>query len=215
MRGEFAEAEEAYRQANRWGRQPQPGMAQLRLAQGRVDDARSAMRRVLDEAEDAVTRSRLLAVQVLKLVATGKTNRAIASELVISEKTVATHVSKAWVVVSLRGDGLRLRAPSRLGAPSTELPTRADSDLDISPDAASVGGSLPSSLTIRPPGQKQRDRTDEGGGRHGEQGRSSVDDRRRGGATTAWRVHRRVTTRCGHARVSPTTGMVRSPALAT
>ena len=32
-------------------------------------------------------------VQVLKLVATGMTNRAIASELVISEKTVATHVN--------------------------------------------------------------------------------------------------------------------------
>jgi hypothetical protein len=39
-------------------------MAQLRLAQGRVDEAQSAMRRVLDEAEDAVTRSRLLAPYV-------------------------------------------------------------------------------------------------------------------------------------------------------
>jgi DNA-binding CsgD family transcriptional regulator/tetratricopeptide (TPR) repeat protein len=60
LRGEFAEAEVAYRNANQSGRQPQPGLAQLRLAQGRVDEACATMRRVLDEAEDAVTRSRLL-----------------------------------------------------------------------------------------------------------------------------------------------------------
>ena len=35
LRGEFAEAEEAYRQASRLGRRPQPGLALLRLAQGR------------------------------------------------------------------------------------------------------------------------------------------------------------------------------------
>ena len=35
LRGEFAEAEEAYREASRWGREPEPGLALLRLAQGR------------------------------------------------------------------------------------------------------------------------------------------------------------------------------------
>jgi DNA-binding NarL/FixJ family response regulator len=35
-------------------------------------------------------------VEVLTLVATGKTNRAIADELVISEKTVARHVSNIF-----------------------------------------------------------------------------------------------------------------------
>ena len=34
LRGETAEAEEAYRRASRWGREPQPGLALLRLAQG-------------------------------------------------------------------------------------------------------------------------------------------------------------------------------------
>jgi tetratricopeptide (TPR) repeat protein len=36
-RGDFAAAEDAYRKANEWGRDPQPGLALLRLAQGKVD----------------------------------------------------------------------------------------------------------------------------------------------------------------------------------
>jgi DNA-binding NarL/FixJ family response regulator len=60
LRGEFAEAEAAYRRANQSGRQPQPGLALLRLAQGRVDEARATARRVLDETQDVVTRSRML-----------------------------------------------------------------------------------------------------------------------------------------------------------
>ena len=44
-------AEEAYRQASDFGRKPQPGLAQLRLAQGQVDAARAAICRVVDEAQ--------------------------------------------------------------------------------------------------------------------------------------------------------------------
>ena len=71
LRGEFAESERAYRQANLRGRQPQPGLAQLRLTQGRVDEAHATMCRVLDEAEDSVTRSRLLAPYVEIALAVG------------------------------------------------------------------------------------------------------------------------------------------------
>jgi DNA-binding NarL/FixJ family response regulator len=39
--------------------------------------------------------------EVLSLLATGKTNRAIAAELVISEKTVATHVSSVFTKLGL------------------------------------------------------------------------------------------------------------------
>ena len=53
-------AEEAYREASQWGREPQPGLALLRLAQGKIDAAAAAIRRVLDEAQDSVTRARLL-----------------------------------------------------------------------------------------------------------------------------------------------------------
>jgi DNA-binding NarL/FixJ family response regulator len=40
-------------------------------------------------------------VEVLRLVATGKTNRAIADELFISEKTVARHVSNIFTKLGL------------------------------------------------------------------------------------------------------------------
>ncbi len=60
LRGEHAQAEESYRQASVAGRDPEPGMSLLRLAQGRVDLAVAAIRRALDEAEDPIARSRLL-----------------------------------------------------------------------------------------------------------------------------------------------------------
>jgi DNA-binding NarL/FixJ family response regulator len=64
LRGQFAEAEEAYRQANQWGHSPQPGLAELRLAQGDVAAAASAIRRVVDETQDRTARSRVLVAYV-------------------------------------------------------------------------------------------------------------------------------------------------------
>ncbi|MGI8878540.1 MAG: LuxR C-terminal-related transcriptional regulator [Candidatus Limnocylindria bacterium] len=64
LRGEFSKAEDAYRQAHQRGRQPQPGLAQLRLAQGQVDSAAAAIRSAVEEARDRLTRSRLLPAYV-------------------------------------------------------------------------------------------------------------------------------------------------------
>jgi tetratricopeptide (TPR) repeat protein len=52
LRGEFAMAEDAYRQANALGRKPQPGFALLRLAQGDVDAALASIRRAVEESRD-------------------------------------------------------------------------------------------------------------------------------------------------------------------
>jgi DNA-binding NarL/FixJ family response regulator len=60
LRGELTEAEESYRQASLAGRDPEPGMSLLHVAQGRIDLALPAIRRTLDEAEDPIARSRLL-----------------------------------------------------------------------------------------------------------------------------------------------------------
>jgi DNA-binding NarL/FixJ family response regulator len=58
--GEFALAEEGYRQASEFGHSPQPGLALLRLAQGQGGGALAAIRLAVDEAQDRVTRARLL-----------------------------------------------------------------------------------------------------------------------------------------------------------
>ena len=55
-RGEFADAEAAYDKAKEWGRDPQPGRALLRLAQGKVDDAARAIRRSLASTQDPISR---------------------------------------------------------------------------------------------------------------------------------------------------------------
>jgi DNA-binding NarL/FixJ family response regulator len=65
LRGEFSRAEQAYRKAGESGHAVQPGLALLRLAQGRVHDAEAAIRRVVAETEDdRVKRSRVLAAFV-------------------------------------------------------------------------------------------------------------------------------------------------------
>lgn len=83
LRGAFGEAEAAYREAATWGRRPEPGLALLRLAQGRLDAAGAAIRRALDENQDPVARPRLLGPQVEIALAQGdiEAGRVAAEEL--------------------------------------------------------------------------------------------------------------------------------------
>jgi DNA-binding CsgD family transcriptional regulator len=69
--GDFTAAEDAYQQASRWGLEPQPGLALLRLAQGRTDTATAAIRRVVSETSDRLGRAKLLPVQVEIMLAVG------------------------------------------------------------------------------------------------------------------------------------------------
>lgn len=71
LRGELTRAEHAYRQASGYGHAVQPGLALLRLAQGRVTDALAAIRRVAAEAAGPVDRSRILAAHVEIALAAG------------------------------------------------------------------------------------------------------------------------------------------------
>jgi DNA-binding CsgD family transcriptional regulator len=60
LRGEFAAADEAYRGASQLGLEPQPGLALLRLAQGRSDAAATAIRRVASTTVNPLKRMGLL-----------------------------------------------------------------------------------------------------------------------------------------------------------
>jgi DNA-binding NarL/FixJ family response regulator len=71
LRGDLAEAEGAYREASIHGREPQPGLALLRLAQGQTEVAKAAICRAAGEAHDRRTRAPLLAACVEILLAAG------------------------------------------------------------------------------------------------------------------------------------------------
>jgi DNA-binding CsgD family transcriptional regulator len=74
LRGDFAAADAAYRQASRLGWPPEPGVALLWLARGQADAAAAAVRRALDETRaDRARRSELLAAYVEILLALGDT----------------------------------------------------------------------------------------------------------------------------------------------
>jgi DNA-binding CsgD family transcriptional regulator len=72
LTGEFAAAEEAYRSANRLGLEPQPGLALLRLMQGRTDAAAGAIRRVAGTATDRLKRLSLLPAFIEIMLAAGE-----------------------------------------------------------------------------------------------------------------------------------------------
>ncbi|HEY1370738.1 MAG TPA: LuxR C-terminal-related transcriptional regulator [Gaiellaceae bacterium] len=71
LRGDFAAAEAAYREANAHGREPQPGLALLRLAQGDVATAAASIRRALAETVEPLKRARLLPADVEIMLACG------------------------------------------------------------------------------------------------------------------------------------------------
>lgn len=84
-RGELAAAEESYRLASQAGRDPQPGLALLRLAQGKPELALAAIRRAATEASSAVQRAKLWPALIEALLAQGEVSeaRAASNELAL------------------------------------------------------------------------------------------------------------------------------------
>ena len=75
LRGHFDQAEARYREAARSGYEPQPGLALLRLVQGRTTAAASAIRRALSETTDPVRRAKLLPAGVEIFLTEGRTEQ--------------------------------------------------------------------------------------------------------------------------------------------
>ena len=79
LRGELARAEEAYREASRRGREPQPGLALLRLEQGEGEAAAATLSRALGEATEPLRRAALLPAYIEILLAIGHVEQAHAA----------------------------------------------------------------------------------------------------------------------------------------
>jgi DNA-binding NarL/FixJ family response regulator len=88
LRGDFRASEEAYREASRAGWEPQPGLAQLRLAQGKLDAALAAVRRAKGEITEPLKRAALLPAHIEIALALGEVDEAKAACIELRELTL-------------------------------------------------------------------------------------------------------------------------------
>ncbi len=99
-RGDFAGAEESYRTSNEMGRDPQPGLSLLRLAEGKVGAAVAGITRTLQDRTEPLHRLRRLPAQVEIAIAAGdlKTARQAADEIeqVVDSYKIANRRARAF-----------------------------------------------------------------------------------------------------------------------
>jgi serine/threonine protein kinase len=139
LRGEFAEAEEAYRQASQLGRKPDPGLAELRFAQGQVDVAAAAIRRVSEESREQRIRSRILPSYVHILLAAGDVAAARAGAEELSE--IATALDSPFVravAAQARGAVLLAEGDARSSLAALREAATGWRDLEVPYEAARV-----------------------------------------------------------------------------
>ena len=100
LRGEFAAAERAYRESSYLGHEPQPGLALLRLAQGRGKQAAASIRRVLGAHANSLQRARFLPAFVEIMLAAEATEEAAwgSSELEAIADRFGTDVLQAMAL---------------------------------------------------------------------------------------------------------------------
>jgi ATP/maltotriose-dependent transcriptional regulator MalT len=77
LQGDLDGSERAYRAASRAGWEPQPGLAQLRLAQGKADAAEATIRRAVAESADSLRRAVLLPAYIEIMLAAGEMDEAL------------------------------------------------------------------------------------------------------------------------------------------
>jgi ATP/maltotriose-dependent transcriptional regulator MalT len=121
LRGEFAQADEMYREAGRNGCEPQPGLSLLRLAEGKLDAAAAAIRGMVDSPAGpqgtgaGSSLPRLLAPYVDILIAAGDLGaaRAAADELT---RVAAAFDSPLLLATSTHATGAVLFAEGKMKA---------------------------------------------------------------------------------------------------
>jgi len=89
LRGEYAAAEQVYKRASRCGYEPQPGLALLRLAEGKAWAAAGAIRRVVAETTTPLLRARLLPAYIEIMLAVRSCDEARAASRDLDEIAAA------------------------------------------------------------------------------------------------------------------------------
>lgn len=114
LRGELEAAEEAYTHAHKLGREPQPGLALLRLSQGRAPVAAASIRRVLQGVSEPLARARYVPACVEIMLAAGEIEeaRAACEELEATARSCAMESLMA-IAAHARGSLLLARGEAR------------------------------------------------------------------------------------------------------
>ncbi|MEO8448464.1 MAG: LuxR C-terminal-related transcriptional regulator [Gemmatimonadota bacterium] len=140
LRGDFKKAEATYREAGRYGRDPQPGLALLRSSQGKTPAAWAAISRAMEEVREGCVRPRLLPAYVEIALATGEVAaaRTAANELAV---VAARYDSPLLRAASAHAAGAVLLAEGEPRAALAELRTAAGiwRDLETPYDGARSG----------------------------------------------------------------------------
>jgi ATP/maltotriose-dependent transcriptional regulator MalT len=137
LRGELDAAAEAYRKASRYGCDPAPGFALLRLAEGDVAGAVRAARRMLEEHPPGPARAQLLAAAVEVHLAAGEVAEArqLADELAALAATIGTELVEATAAYAL-GTVLAAEGDAKAAIASLRDSCKAWRGLEMPYDAA-------------------------------------------------------------------------------
>jgi DNA-binding CsgD family transcriptional regulator len=108
LQGNYDAAEAAYREASRFGREPQPGLALLRLGQGDAEAAAAAIRRVVGETTLPMPRAGVLPVYVQIMLAVGDVEE-------------ARNASRELTAIAAASDSAMLRAIAAHAQGSVDL----------------------------------------------------------------------------------------------
>jgi ATP/maltotriose-dependent transcriptional regulator MalT len=139
LRGEFVAAEEAYRDASQFGREPQPGLALLRLAQGNDAAAAAAIRRVVGETTEPLKRAKLLPayVEIMLVVGDAEEARGACREL----EEISGHYESGMLgamVAQTRGEVDLAEGDAQAALPALRRAWQVWHELEIPYEAARV-----------------------------------------------------------------------------
>ncbi|MDZ7732934.1 MAG: LuxR C-terminal-related transcriptional regulator [Acidimicrobiia bacterium] len=148
-RGDHDGAEAAYARAHELGREPQPGLARLRLAQGRTEVARTALHGALAAATEDLARAPLLVALVEVGAATGDAEEAGAAAREL------THIAETFRTPGLLAAARQAAGTARLTAsePERAVPLLRDAcrrwhEIDARLDGAHVRELLAAALGV-------------------------------------------------------------------